>query len=44
MEPGLTNLANFTEIRRIRSPPNFKIGNFTVHRFKIFKNKKYVKN
>jgi hypothetical protein len=23
-------------------PSNFKIGDFTVHRFKIFKNKKYV--
>jgi hypothetical protein len=33
---GLTNSVNFTEIRRIRSPPNFKIGDFTVHRFKIF--------
>jgi hypothetical protein len=34
--PGLTNSVNFTEIRRIRSPPNFKIDDFTVHRFKIF--------
>jgi hypothetical protein len=31
---GWTNSMNFTE--RIRSPPNFKIGDFTVYGFKIF--------
>jgi hypothetical protein len=33
---GLTNSVNFTEIRQIRSPPNFKIRDFTVHGFEIF--------
>jgi hypothetical protein len=28
---GLTNSASFTEIQWIRSPPNFKIDDFTVH-------------
>jgi hypothetical protein len=38
---GLINSANFTEIRWIRSPLNFKIGDFTIYGFKIFeKNKK----
>jgi hypothetical protein len=27
---------NFTEIRRIRSSPNFKIDDFTVYGFEIF--------
>jgi hypothetical protein len=36
MLAGLTNSVNFTEIRRIPSPLNFKIGEFTVHRFEIF--------
>jgi hypothetical protein len=45
LRPGLTNLANFTEIRQIRSPQNFKIGDSTVHGFKIFeKLKKCKKN
>jgi hypothetical protein len=40
----LTNLMKFIEIRRIQPPPNFKIGDFSVHRFKIFeKIKKYKK-
>jgi hypothetical protein len=33
---GLINSVNFTEIRWIRSSPNFKIGGFTVYGFKIF--------
>jgi hypothetical protein len=39
---GLTNSVNFIKIQRIRSPPNFKIGNFTVYRFKIFKKNKKI--
>jgi hypothetical protein len=31
-----TRVKKFAKIRRIRSPPNFKIGDFTVHRLKIF--------
>jgi hypothetical protein len=41
---GLTNLVNFIEIHQNSTdsvPPNFKIGDFTIQRFKIFK--KYVK-
>jgi hypothetical protein len=36
---GLTNSVNFTEIHQNLTdsvPLNFKIANFTVHRFKIF--------
>jgi hypothetical protein len=38
--PGLINWADFIEIQRIRYPPNFKISDFTVHRFKIFEKNK----
>jgi hypothetical protein len=43
LRPGLTNSMNFIEIRRIRSSPNFKVGDFTVHGFKIFENIKNIK-
>jgi hypothetical protein len=36
LHAGLTNSANFI---RIRSTPNFKISDFTVHGFKVIKNK-----
>jgi hypothetical protein len=32
---GLTNSAHFSEIQRIRTGPNLKITEFTVHCFKI---------
>jgi hypothetical protein len=34
---------NFTEIWWIQSPPNFKIGDFIVHGFKIFEKEKICK-
>jgi hypothetical protein len=35
-DPASTNLVNFIKIQQIESSPNFKIDDFTVHRFKIF--------
>jgi hypothetical protein len=44
LDSGLTNSVDFTEIRWIQSPPNFKTGDFIVHIFEIFeKIKRYVK-
>jgi hypothetical protein len=36
LQPGLTNAADFPEIRRIRGDTNLKFVDFTVHKFEFF--------
>jgi hypothetical protein len=43
LQPGLTNAADFPEIRRIQGDTNLKFIDFTVHKFEFFQNIKNKK-